>query len=531
MKADRKNGSVRWDNLRYAKRAVVVRFFSDLFAIAMPTINALLIGDMADYLIALDAAQIKRTLPAFLLAMVFTILVTPLLALLENLILTQDGFDYDRFLVVRLLRRPVIDIELTDLGEVMQRLEIDASAYNWNTVMLCSRPAVILGYAGVICWTALHSGMSLWFLLVLVLVPALPVLKAHCRAKTKAQLRRAQSEYDEERRGAEADVIPSQDFLHQYGLTGLMKTRLQAIYQTYAAGSGGKKWKFDSQDTGLDHLLTYGVPLCVLAVGGALVRQGSLSIGGLLTGYLMLSAVQECYTYLSQLVEEIHGAKEYEDRIRLIYGALEPEEEPISGSITTLQAQDVSFSYPGSAAPAVSHRTVTLSNEGVTRISGPNGSGKSTLLALLSGLYPPESGEICDQNGQPLSIHALRQAVSLQEQTGTIFSGTLVENLFLSPGQEERAQEILNRLGLEKPLSYPVESNGANLSPGEQKKVLLARMLLKSAPFYFLDEPLNHLDEVGKQGLISLLNDLPGGIVYVSHQQFLPEKVTQVVGE
>lgn len=514
---------LRRDCMKYMRLSAAVRFFSDLLAIAMPTLNAFLIGNMTDYLIALDLPQIRTLLPLFAAAMGGTILAAPLFSLWENLLLTKCGFAYDTFLMDRFIHKPLRDIQREDFGSVIERLEGDSAAFCWNTVLLYSRPAVIAGYAAVIGWTLLRDGGSVLFMLVLVLVPALPVLKAQLTGKKKARFSRELSEYNEQRRSMEADLVPSGDFLLNYRLEGLVEGLLQGLYSRYLSSSGNQKRAFDSRSEALDFLLRHGVPLCVLAIGGVLVSCGSLTAGVLLSGYLMLSAVEQCYTYGVELVEEIRGAEEYAGRIAMFYGRDERDAAGDCGPVEALRAERVSFSYEAGGAPAVNQISFSVPFRGCTRLTGPNGCGKSTMAFLLSGLYPPDQGSIRDQAGNPLSLRQLRRAVALQEQDGAIFSGTLQENLFLQPEDAEKAQALFHAFGLEKPLSYLAEANGANLSPGERKKLLLIRALLKPAKFCILDEPLNHLDEKGKVALLSQLEERKDGIVLVSHQDFLPD--------
>lgn len=67
-------------------------------------------------------------------------------------------------------------------------------------------------------------------------------------------------------------------------------------------------------------------------------------------------------------------------------------------------------------------------------------------------------------------------------------------------------------------MDYSVEAEGLNLSPGERKKLLLARALLREAPFLALDEPLNHLDDRGAEVLVQALRDRRGGVLFISHR-------------
>ena len=57
------------------------------------------------------------------------------------------------------------------------------------------------------------------------------------------------------------------------------------------------------------------------------------------------------------------------------------------------------------------------------------------------------------------------------------------------------------------------------LSGGEQTKVKLAILELTPCNFLIMDEPTNHLDDETKEGLKKALQDFPGNLILVSHEQ------------
>ena len=163
------------------------------------------------------------------------------------------------------------------------------------------------------------------------------------------------------------------------------------------------------------------------------------------------------------------------DRLAIFYAGA-TEDSPAAPPPEALDAENVSFSYSGT--PVLENLDFHMNASENVLLQGPNGCGKSTLLSLLAGLETPDSGKIC--TGVPLS--ALRKAIALQEQNGTIFSGTVWDNLFLPEEKRENAAGLLAEMAFEKPLNTPVTSGGGNLSPGERKKLLLVRSLLRGAP-------------------------------------------------
>ena len=72
------NRQMRKDCFHYMKGVIVADYFAQWLQILLPTINAFLIGEMADYLIDLNMSGIINTLPRFILAMIVTVLLVPI---------------------------------------------------------------------------------------------------------------------------------------------------------------------------------------------------------------------------------------------------------------------------------------------------------------------------------------------------------------------------------------------------------------------------------------------------------------------
>lgn len=147
-------------------------------------------------------------------------------------------------------------------------------------------------------------------------------------------------------------------------------------------------------------------------------------------------------------------------------------------------------------------------------LSGANGSGKSTLLKALMGELAPLQGLI--GWGQSVQYGYLPQF--LPEHV----SSQDVSSLFPAL-QWGEARRILGALKLKGEFfHHPL----ALLSQGQQRKVLLARLILINPQVLILDEPSNHLDYEAIEMLESLLQAFPGALLLVSHDRQLREQVT-----
>ena len=183
--------------------------------------------------------------------------------------------------------------------------------------------------------------------------------------------------------------------------------------------------------------------------------------------------------------------------------------------VILLDAAGLAASRPG--RPLFADVSVTIADGDRLGVVGLNGSGKSTLLRQLAGRLEPEAGVV--RRGRGARVVMLDQdaplgAATIGEVTGTGWD----------------AAAILDRLGL----GGRLDESTATLSGGETKRVALARALLEVGPFgeaatdvvLILDEPTNHLDIDAIVWLERHLAAHRGGLVLVTHDRHVLDRVT-----
>lgn len=168
-----------------------------------------------------------------------------------------------------------------------------------------------------------------------------------------------------------------------------------------------------------------------------------------------------------------------------------------------IRIEDVSASYGN--RPVLEHVSLTFESGKLTGLIGPNGSGKSTLLKCIYRILAPSSGHIYigDAALERLSYKesAKRTAVLAQQHSaGFDFSVKDVVLMGRTPykgiteGDNAEDMAIAQKAMAETGLSSMAEKSFADLSGGEQQRVMLARALTQKTPCLLLDEPTNHLD-------------------------------------
>lgn len=206
-----------------------------------------------------------------------------------------------------------------------------------------------------------------------------------------------------------------------------------------------------------------------------------------------------------------------------------PANGPSGGAQAALVVENLRFSYPGQAQPALDGVSLRLNPGQHVAIVGHTGSGKSTLLQLLTRAWDPDAGQI-RLNGEPLGHWdepALRAMMSVVPQRVHIFSATLRDNLLLGApaAGDDRLSAVLEQTGLAKLLTMNgldawLGEGGRQLSGGEQRRLGIARALLHDAPLILLDEPTEGLDAATEQHILALLRNLGMGktMITVTHR-------------
>lgn len=168
----------------------------------------------------------------------------------------------------------------------------------------------------------------------------------------------------------------------------------------------------------------------------------------------------------------------------------------------------------------------SLTAGAILQIEGANGAGKSTLLRALAGLLQPSAGTIRWQ-GQPIAEAGADYRAALlylghkPGVKGELSPTANLRHLLALHGQRDQGlDEVLAGVGLAGLEQQPV----TRLSAGQQRRVALARLWLKPAPLWLLDEPFTALDKRAVAGLTQRFEQHlgDGGAIIVASHQDLP---------
>jgi D-xylose transport system ATP-binding protein len=199
-----------------------------------------------------------------------------------------------------------------------------------------------------------------------------------------------------------------------------------------------------------------------------------------------------------------------------------------------LEARDVRKSFD--AVRALQGVDLTIDKGKVTALLGDNGAGKSTLVRCLTGVHPPDSGEILFA-GEPMRLSSPDDARKLGIETvyqelGLIEDLQVWQNLFLNRELTRsfllitmldkkkmigRSGQILKQLDVNVP---DVRSTVRRMSGGQRQSIAIARAASWGTALVIMDEPTAALgvkETAAVESLIARLRDSGVTVLLVSH--------------
>jgi subfamily B ATP-binding cassette protein MsbA len=271
-----------------------------------------------------------------------------------------------------------------------------------------------------------------------------------------------------------------------------------------------KSVKFRFISVFLVSLITTMAAVAVMWYGGLRVIDGGMSFGALFAFYLYTTRLYGPIQSIANRGVEIYNGLASAQRI-IEYLDMAPDItdapdavrlERVAGAIAF---HNVCFRYPRNDVYAVRNLTLNIPAGQKVALVGSSGAGKSTIVNLLGRLYDVESGSIRldDHDIRLLALDSLYGAIGVIPQDTLLFNASIEENIRYGRVDATREEVIeatkrshLHEFISQLPQGYDtlVGPRGAKLSGGQRQRVALARMILKDAPIWILDEFTSSLD-------------------------------------
>ena len=272
----------------------------------------------------------------------------------------------------------------------------------------------------------------------------------------------------------------------------------------------------------------YGTIISILFIGGHLINAGQLKIGEL-TSFLsyvllILNSLMMMSNVFLMMTRSLASASRIVEVLDEKIDITDEQAEDISVKKGSIEFDHVWFKYKKEAKEYVlSDVSFNIEAGQTIGIIGQTGSAKTTLVSLIPRLYDATKGTVridgIDVKKYPM--RHLRDAIAVVLQKNTLFSGSLISNLYW--GNENASMEEINEAChiacvdefLDRlPQGYDTDmgQGGVNVSGGQKQRICIARAILKKPKVLILDDSTSAVDTAteGKirDGLAKKLPDM-----------------------
>lgn len=278
------------------------------------------------------------------------------------------------------------------------------------------------------------------------------------------------------------------------------------------------------------------IPALTYLLGGLLLFGGSgaVTIGTLVAFVALQSSLLPNTNNLLRVGNQVSASLalftrvfEYVDEPVTIEESATAVDLPTVRIRGRMHMEQVSFSYPGAAAPALDRLELVIPEGRHTAIVGATGSGKTTIGYLLARLYDPDAGRITldGHDLRDLSFSTLAASIGVVTQETYLLHASIRENLlFAAPdatdAELERACRIAqihdHVVALPEGYDTVVGERGYRFSGGEKQRLALARTILRDPPVLLLDEATSALDVATERAMSGALEALSHGRTTIS---------------
>ncbi|MDO4813719.1 MAG: ABC transporter ATP-binding protein [Gemella sp.] len=254
--------------------------------------------------------------------------------------------------------------------------------------------------------------------------------------------------------------------------------------------------------------------LIAVIYGFYLIEQGEMTIGGMMSIFIVLTLIQWPYIALSQFIVSFIETKKGIERIEEV----EKEEILVNNNgadsefkfTDKIEFKDFNFKYDEDLI--LKNISFEINKGETVGIVGKTGSGKSTLIKQLLRLYPVDKDALLldGKSIEKYYDYSIRENIGVAYQDYQLFSKTLKDNvLFYRENLEHKLEEALITADLKKDVDKftdgvdtMIGENGLSLSGGQKQRIGIARALIGQPEILILDDSLSAVDAATEKNII-----------------------------
>ena len=425
-------------------------------------------------------------------------------------------------------------------GDLLNRLVADVDALDqlylrlFSPILAAVMVIAILSFG--LSWFSSTLGMVVlvmmggWLLLLPPLFYALGKHSSKAKGQSQQQLRQAALDY----------------------LQGMAELQIYGSERKFYRKLQDKEQQLHKNQEQLSRLEGLGSALLTFAAGSSAVLMLYLGAGeyqagvisgpilvmsvfAVLAGFEALMPVPAAFQFLGYTTQAAGQLKEVVEQPAMQFGE---DGSSIEGHVSF---KNVSFAYDDQKV--LDSISIEIPVGEHVALVGKTGCGKSTLAGLLTRYNDCDTGQVLIDGVAVtgFSEQALYDGLAVVPQKTHVLSATLRDNLQLAVGDASDKQllEVIQATGLNQLaaardndhiLDLWLGQGGVMLSGGEQRRLAMARALLKQAPILILDEASEGLDRFSEQLLLSRILEAYQNktVLMITHKQSMLQKMDRV---
>lgn len=250
-------------------------------------------------------------------------------------------------------------------------------------------------------------------------------------------------------------------------------------------------------------------------------------------------AFNSAYAYISGAINAISAvaltAATVRPSLQIIKPLMdaEPEKhsgrESVAGITGNIELSHVTFRYEKEGRKILDGLSLKIPARQYVGIVGKTGCGKSTLLRLLLGFEVPEQGAIFydRKDIQTLDLGSLRKCIGTVLQEGSLFSGSIFENITISDpsltledawAAAEIAGIADDIRAMPMGMSTVLQEGAGGISGGQRQRIMIARAVAPKPKLLLLDEATSALDNITQKQVSEALDKMRCTRVVIAHR-------------
>ena len=519
----------RWDVL-------LASLFINLTTLALP----LVILQVYDRILPNQAIDTFSLLVFGLLA---AAILDGVLRVARSAILTWKGVQYEHIegmhSIERVVHSDLVKFESDSIGSYLDKMESLKKVREFysgqNILMLVDLPFVLVFLSLIFVFAGKMVLVPITVIMIFV------VISYVTGKKLKVALEQ-RSSADQRRQDFLIEILQGIHTVKAMAMEALMLRRYERL-QSQSASSVFEVSRINSVVSGLGATFSQVVMISFVGIGSIYVVSGDITVGALAAGTMLsgrvLQPALKAMGLWTQLQAVNLAGEKVNEMLSLPLEALKENSIPVTlkGEI---ELRNVHFKHEGSTKELLSGISLHVTPGEAIGIFGANGVGKTTLINLIMGFVNPTQGEVLldGKNIKTLDGSSVRAQTALMPQQGTIYEGTILDNLtlFREGYAVDHAIELSEKFGLTKaitklPNGLDTRIGGANVDSipaGVRQQIILVRSMIGDAlhgdPKILLFDDANSCLDFGNEArLYKYLNDNHNGLtmIIISHRPSL----------